>query len=67
MATQVERLAAVEVRVASLEEKVDRIEDKVDQLLALKYKGQGAFWLASGLFGTGIAAFFLQVLSWFRS
>jgi hypothetical protein len=67
MTTQGERIAAVEVRIKSLEDKVESMDAKLDELLTLKYKGQGAFWLATGLFGTGIAAFFLQVLAWFRS
>lgn len=64
MATQVERIASMEVRIGQLEEKVDKMNDKLDNILALKHKGQGAFWLASGLFGTGIAAFFIQIMQW---
>lgn len=64
MVTQVERIASMEVRLEKLEEKVDSMDKKLDDLLSLKYRGQGAFWLATGLFGTGIAAFFLQVMSW---
>lgn len=51
MATQVERIAAMEVRLGDLEKKVDKMDEKLDQLLALRYKGAGAFWLASALFG----------------
>lgn len=57
MTTQIERLAKLEERVSVLEDKVDSMNDKLDELLALRYKGVGAFWLASSLIGTGIIGF----------
>ena len=60
MSTQIERLARLEERVSVLEDKVDSMNDKLDQLLTLKYKGAGAFWLMSILFGSGIAAVILR-------
>lgn len=56
MTSQVERITAVEVRLRIVEEKVDKMDEKLDQLLALRYKGAGAFWLASALFGVVITA-----------
>jgi hypothetical protein len=63
-----ERLTAVEVRVKNLETKVDDLkadvqgmDRKLDELLALKDKGVGAFWLISALTGTGIISFLLTV------
>lgn len=61
MTTQVERLAKLEERVSVLEDKIDKMDGKLDDLLALKYKGVGAFWLASLLVGTG----FFSVFSYF--
>ncbi len=55
MTSQIERLARLEERVRVLEEKADIINDKLDELLALRYKGAGAFWLMTALFGSGIA------------
>jgi hypothetical protein len=52
--TQAERITAVEVRLGNLETKVDKIDGKLDDLLALRHKGVGAFWLASTILGTGI-------------
>lgn len=49
-----ERLARVEEQVNELRAKVDSMDDKLDDLLALRYKGAGAFWLAAGLIGAGI-------------
>ena len=60
--SQGERIAAMEVRLGDLEKKVDKMDEKLDQLLALKYKGAGAFWLASVLFGIAITG----VITWLR-
>jgi hypothetical protein len=38
------------------------MDKKLDDLLALKYKGAGAFWLASTIIGTGIIALLTQFL-----
>lgn len=73
MTTQVERLTRVEVEVTALKDSLEEhkretdirfkeVNGKLDQLLALRYKGLGAFWLASSLIGTGIVGFFW---SWF--
>lgn len=59
--TQIERIAALEVEVASLKSTVSSIDAKLDELLALRNKGAGAFWLASALLGTGIVG----SLGWF--
>lgn len=66
MSTQAERLARLEERVNALEGKVDNMNDKLDELLALRNKGAGVFWLASTLIGTGIAGAFFQIMSWFK-
>lgn len=58
MTTQVERLARLEERVSALEDKIDKMDGKIDDLLALKYKGAGVFWLASILMGTGFFSLF---------
>jgi hypothetical protein len=49
-----ERMVRVEEQVIELREKADRMEAKLDELLALRNKGLGAFWLATSLMGTGI-------------
>lgn len=58
-----ERIARVEEQVnelrndfTKLENKVDKIGEKLDNLIALKQKGAGAFWLATTLFGAAIIA-----------
>jgi len=60
-----ERIMALEVRVGNLEDKVDAMNGKLDDLLALKNKGAGAFWLASALMGTGIVSFVLTLFNYF--
>lgn len=60
MTTDVERLASLETRMEAAEERDKEILSKLDDLLALKNKGMGAFWLASILIGaifTGIVSF----------
>jgi hypothetical protein len=64
--SQAERIAKLEERVASMNKELESIDGKLDELLALRYKGVGAFWVASGLVGTGIIGFLMQLVSWFR-
>lgn len=59
--TQAERIAALEVRVSEMQKQQTEINNKLDDLLGLRNKGVGVFWLASALLGTGIVGF-LDVL-----
>lgn len=67
MTTQGERIARVEERVENLEKTMHRVEDKLDELLAIRYKGAGAFWLASILFGTSIMGAVFTFMNWWRN
>lgn len=58
----VERLSVLETKVARLPE----IEKKLDELIALRHKGMGAFWLASSLIGTSIVGAIVQFIDWFK-
>lgn len=60
--SQAERITALETEVSFLREEVKAANQKLDDLLALKYKGAGAFWLMSLLFGAGFAVF----LTWLK-
>lgn len=60
--TQAERITALEIEVAACRNEIKELREDVKALLELKYKGAGAFWLASILFGTGIAYLF----SWLK-
>lgn len=62
-----ERIARVEERVKELDDRMARVEEKLDKLLELRWKGAGAFWLASILFGTGVVGSLLAALNWIRS
>lgn len=64
--TQLERLTALEVRVEELRDESKEIGKKLDDLLAMRNKGIGAFWLASSLIGTGMLGVFLQMIGWFK-
>jgi hypothetical protein len=59
--TQGERMARLEERVNALEDKVDEMNSKLDDLLALKYKGAGAFWFFSMIVGTGVIGFLYSI------
>lgn len=45
--TQAERITALEVENRALKTEVQAMNSKLDQLLELKNKGLGAFWLVS--------------------
>jgi hypothetical protein len=60
MSANIERLARLEEQVSELRNRVDSMDAKLDELLALRYKGAGAFWLAAALIGTGIVGSITQ-------
>lgn len=76
MTTQGERIVAVEVEVKALKDSFEDHKQKTDaelkeikemlsDLLALRNKGVGVFWLVSSLIGTGIVGGFFQLARWF--
>lgn len=66
MITQAERIRALEVQVNDLTTAVNSMESKLDDLLALKNKGAGVFWLFSAILGSGIIGILIPVIDWFR-
>lgn len=58
--TMPERMARLEAQHKVFAAELTSINAKLDDLLALKYKGLGAFWLASALVGAGA----ISVISW---
>lgn len=64
--TDQERLTALEVKFDLHMAKQTEMDAKLDELLALRNKGMGVFWLASTLVGTGILGFFYTVLDWIK-
>ena len=63
---QAERTKALEVEVASLKAGMTSMESKLDELLDLKSKGMGAFWLASLVVGTIISLAGSSLIDWVR-
>lgn len=58
---EAERVKAVEVKQDDMAVTMASMDSKLDELLTLKNKGLGAFWLASIFIGaafTGILSFF---------
>lgn len=71
MPTMLERVARLEVEIKALDQKVDAVDTtlssldkKVDDLLALRNKGAGAFWVMSSLVGTGFLSLIYQLYEW---
>lgn len=68
-----QRIAVLEVKVENLitEQKEivsvqTSIDTKLSELLELKSKGLGAFWLASTLMGTGLLGLVVALVNWAR-
>lgn len=57
-----ERLSVVETKI----ERLPEIERKLDELLHMRSKGVGAFWLASSLLGTGIMGVIFAFIDWIK-
>jgi len=64
---QAEKVAVLELEVRLLRENLQNITNKLDELLALRQKGLGAFWLASTLLGTGIVGAVVAIINYWRS
>lgn len=64
--TQAERIATLETIVKELVTQQQKMNSKIDELLAIRNKGVGAFWLASTLLGTGIVGFIVQLIDWWK-
>ena len=67
MKTDAERLALLEYKDELREKQLTEINEKLDELLALRQKGMGAFWLASSLLGTGIVGAILMFVNYIRN
>lgn len=61
-----ERIAVLETQVKTMSERFDSFEEKLDEVLELKNKGLGAFWLASALIGSGILSGIFSLISWMK-
>jgi len=59
-------VTVLEYRVTQMEKDLQRVDAKLDQLLELRSKGMGAFWLASILFGTGLVGLFTTLMSYLK-
>lgn len=61
-----ERITVLEVEVRNLKTTIEDMNDKLDDLLTLRAKGVGVFWIASTLFGTGIVGALTAFSHWLR-
>lgn len=62
----IERIAVMEHQVNELRDSTKVLGEKLDELLSLRSKGVGAFWLASSLVGTGVIGLFAMLLEWIK-
>lgn len=60
-----ERIVKLEERVNELASRMGRVEEKLDQLLTLKDKGAGAFWLVGLIVSSGIITVIVEGVRWF--
>lgn len=61
-----ERIRALEVLVELMTAELAKTNAKLDNLLEIKHKGIGVFWLASALLGTGIVGSINVIINWLR-
>ena len=75
MSVYAERMARMEAELEAVRDSFDEhkketkeqfaeINGKLDNLLTLRDKGVGAFWLASTILGTGIAGAIFAFFGW---
>ncbi len=64
---EAERVRTIEVSQADLKTTVEGMDSKLDDLLALKNKGLGAFWLAAIIISAVFTAAVTFVSNYFRS
>jgi len=62
-----QRIAVLELEVKNLNAELSDVSKKLDELLQLRSKGMGAFWLASTLLGTGLVGAATVLFNWFRA
>lgn len=62
-----ERITKLEGATTELVKNQEDIKRKLDELLDLKSKGMGAFWLVSTIFGTGLVGLVIAGLNWLRN
>lgn len=66
MRSDAERIAVLETKFETMQEDIGNISLKLDELLELKSKGLGAFWLVGLIFGSGILGIIVAAFSFFK-
>lgn len=64
--TQAERITALEVQVGILVDELKETNKKLGDLVALRHKGAGVFWLFSSIFGASLIGVGSMVIGWFK-
>lgn len=64
--TVLERLATLEAKQKGYDENQKQVIEKLDELLGLRNRGIGAFWVVSAITGTGMIGIAYSVLEWLK-
>ncbi len=64
--TDGERIASLETLVTVMIAEQREMRSKIEDLLAIRNKGIGAFWLASTLIGTSIVGAVMTIIDWVK-
>ena len=64
--TVLERLATLEAKLTTYEDNQKQVIEKLDELLGLRNKGIGAFWVVATITGTGMIGIISSVAEWLK-
>jgi hypothetical protein len=59
-------IAVLQHQIVTLQKGMEDLSKKMDEILDLRAKGQGAFWVGAGLFGIGLTTLIGPIIEWFR-
>lgn len=66
MKSDAERIAVLETKFEEMQKDISNISEKLDELLELKSKGLGAFWLVGLIFGSGALGVIAMLANFFK-
>lgn len=64
--TQAERITALEVQVEHLVEELRQTNKNLNDLLALRNKGAGVFWIVTTIFGASLFSAVTALSNWMK-
>lgn len=64
--SDLERIAILETKFEEVQKDLTKIGSKLDELLELKSRGFGAFWLVGLIFGSGVIGLAVAAVNFFK-